>query len=98
MQLLFLYMDAIFDVVDNVVVDTDFALKESGDLLKPVEKGLLKPEEVIRLGEVISGKVAIDAHAATFFKSVGMALLDLFTARKVYEKAMEKNIGTQIDF
>ena len=41
---------------------------------------------------------AIRETKTTFFKSVGMALFDLLTAEKVYQKAIEKGKGTQIDF
>ena len=80
------------------MVDTDHAFRESGDIRIPLEKGLLNESGIIRLGEVINETKALNIHSTTFFKTVGMALFDLLTAEIVYKKAVEKNIGTTIDF
>lgn len=32
-----------------------------------------------------------------FFKSVGMALFDLMVAKSIYERALEKNVGTKVE-
>jgi ornithine cyclodeaminase/alanine dehydrogenase-like protein (mu-crystallin family) len=35
-------------------------------------------------------------HGTTFFKTVGMALFDLTTARRAYANAMQRGAGTEL--
>lgn len=81
----------------NVYVDTkDGVFSEAGDLIVPVTKGIYSFDRVIgELGEVILGKVEgrKNHEEITFFKSVGSSVLDIVTARRIYEKALEKNVG-----
>ncbi len=87
---------------DKVYVDTrDGVLNESGDLIIPIKNGTFKPENVTgELGEVISGKVPgrTSEDEITIFKTTGSAVLDIVTARRIYESALEKGIGTFIEF
>ncbi len=75
------------------------ALVESGDLLGPMREGAI-PEAHIRgeIGEVLAGTVEGRRTPAdvTLFKSLGMAVEDVATARHVYERARARGIGTQI--
>jgi ornithine cyclodeaminase len=67
-----------------VFVDTPVALKETGDLIEPVKRGLIKESEVIPLWDLILKKVKL-SEGTRFFKSVGMAAFDLYGAKLVYE-------------
>lgn len=71
----------------KVVVDTyDGTLKEAGDLLIPMEKGLISKEHVLAdLHELVSGKKPVRTGTAdiTVFKSVGCCFEDLVTAELV---------------
>jgi len=51
------------------------------------------------LGELLTGKVrGRDADGdITLFKSLGLAIEDLASGYFVYEKALERNIGTSVD-
>ncbi len=75
------------------------ALVESGDLISPMREGAI-PEAHIRgeIGEVLAGTVEGRRTPAdvTVFKSLGMAVEDVATARYVYERARARSIGTQI--
>jgi ornithine cyclodeaminase/alanine dehydrogenase-like protein (mu-crystallin family) len=86
------YPDAIFGLVDRVWVDTNHAAQESGELLIPMARALLQRDQVTTLGKAIDGgeSLGTDRRASdqtTFFKSVGMALLDLTTARWLWGQA-----------
>ena len=74
------------------------AKKESGDVRIPLEKNWVNDDQIYRLGQLINKEVMIDETKTTYFKSVGMALFDLMTAKVIYKKALEKGIGTEIDF
>jgi ornithine cyclodeaminase/alanine dehydrogenase-like protein (mu-crystallin family) len=90
--------DSLFGLIDHCFVDVRFALEESGDLIHPIEMGLLKQKQVIPLGALIQGKIGADTNRTTLFKLVGMALFDLYTARWFYEKALRLDAGERVHF
>lgn len=78
--------DALFSLVDRVYVDTFHAIEESGDLAFPIKKGLLKREQIHTLAQHIRQQTfAKNTTKTTLFKSVGLAVFDLFAAALVYE-------------
>ncbi|MBZ2174039.1 ornithine cyclodeaminase family protein [Schnuerera sp. xch1] len=87
---------------DKVYVDTrDGVLNESGDLIIPINKGIYSGDKITgELGEVIAGKAPGRANddEITIFKTTGSAVLDLVTAQRIYESAIEKGIGSIIEF
>jgi ornithine cyclodeaminase len=90
------YPDALFSLVEKVWIDTDFAPEESGELMIPLQKGILHEEQLETLGHFIQSGRAPErgGHGTTFFKSVGMAMFDLTTARLTYTNALRKGLGT----
>lgn len=88
--------DALFSLIEECYVDTLFAKEESGDLAIPIQKGLLKENNVYTIGSVLNKK--LPDRGTQLFKSVGMSLFDVVTARMIYEKAIEKKIGTEVKF
>ena len=89
-------------MANKIFVDTrDGAINESGDLIKPIQSGLIKKEKINgELGEVINGlmKGRENDNEMTFFKTTGSAVLDLVAAQKIYEMAKAKNVGQMVDF
>ena len=92
------YPDSLFSLINEVIVDTPYAGTESGDLKIPLDRHLIDPEKIITLGKLINHDYRADTGKTTFFKSVGMALFDLFTAKAVYKNALDKGIGIEVDF
>jgi len=90
--------DAVFKNADQIIVDTEHALLESGDVINPVEKGLVAKGQIIGISKIISGKKHLSDSSTTIFKSVGMALFDLAAAQYLFEKALVKGIGTEVEF
>lgn len=84
----------------KVVVDShSTCLKEAGDIIKPINKGLITKEHIYaELGEIASGSKPgrENDFEITAFKSVGIAIQDLAVASLVYKKAKLKNSGTMI--
>lgn len=76
--------DPFFADLKQVFVDTPVALKETGDLLMPMQKGLLEEKNIIPIWDLIRKKVQANGKTQ-FFKSVGMAAFDLYGAKLVYE-------------
>ncbi len=86
---------------DKIYVDTwDGAVNESGDLIQPLKKGVLKESQITgELGAKIAGRIPgrESDSEITFFETTGSAVLDLVVAQKVYEAAVKKGIGQVIE-
>ncbi|MNC89324.1 ornithine cyclodeaminase [compost metagenome] len=85
----------------TVVVDAvEAALAEAGDLIVPLQRGLVAREHFAReLGMVASGaapgRTADDE--VTLFKSVGNAVQDVVVAKRAVDRARERGIGIDVD-
>jgi ornithine cyclodeaminase len=89
------YPEAMYKLIEKVYIDTEFARKESGDLLFPLKQKWIAEEQIQTLGSYILTDGTTSARAqTTFFKSVGMALFDLVLAQVIYEKAIALKLGT----
>ncbi len=85
--------DAIF--VDSV----EQTMIESGDLVVPVSEGFLEWNKVRELGKLVAGKVSgrTASRQITLFKSNGIALEDVAAARHVYDLAVSRGVGTEVE-
>lgn len=80
--------EALFSLADEVYVDTFHAIEESGDLVFPMQKGLLERTQISTLADHIRQQARPgNASKTTLFKSVGLAVFDLFAAALVYESS-----------
>src|ERR671910_842855 len=72
---------------------------EAGDLMQSLETGAILPEAVYELGQVIAGQVPgrSGPEDITLFASQGLALEDMAAARVVYDRAVERDVGRDID-
>lgn len=75
-------------------------LAEAGDYIIPINEGIIKEDDVISIGDIITGKRSGRSNNSeiTIFKSVGISAQDVSVAKLVYDRAIEKNIGQKIDF
>ena len=71
---------------------------ESGDLIEPVERGVLDWLEVHELQEVVAGEVQGRASDddIVVFKSNGIAAWDLAVGARVVELARERGVGREL--
>jgi ornithine cyclodeaminase len=92
------YPDALFSLLERVYVDTEYAMEESGDLLIPLQNKWIKEEQIKTMGYLLSHKKEEkpSKQETTFFKSVGMALVDLTVSQLIYQKAIENKLGQKI--
>ena len=82
-----------------VVVDAkDQARIECGDLVEPMERGILSWDDVRELGEVVVGKIPGRPHrdAITLFESQGLAMEDVAVASGIVARARAEGVGTEI--
>jgi alanine dehydrogenase len=84
----------------RIVVDqTEAALEEAGDLLKPLAAGLIGRDRFdLTLSDVLLGRAEGRRSAAeiTLFKSVGLAVQDLYAAARAYDSALRAGIGFEL--
>ena len=87
---------------DKVYVDTrNGVLNEAGDLIKPIQKGTFSSDRITgELGELVLGKTPGRKREdeITLFKTTGSAVMDVVTARRIYEAAKRQGIGTIVTF
>lgn len=84
----------------KVVVDDREQAFHSGEVNVPLEKGILRPEEIYAtLGEVVAGKKPgrTSADEITLFDSTGLAIQDLAVARLAYERCRQRGLGVSVD-
>ncbi|MHB8733121.1 MAG: ornithine cyclodeaminase family protein [bacterium] len=75
------------------------ALAEAGDVVGPIREGAITERHIVaEIGEVFDGRHAGrgSPDEITLFKSVGMAVEDVATARFAYARAQAKGIGEEI--
>jgi alanine dehydrogenase len=86
---------------NRIVVDSKEQCKlEAGDLAPAVEAGVIHWSDLVELGAVLVGKAPGRGGPAdvTMFKSVGLAIEDVFTAALVYAAAKEQGVGQTINW
>lgn len=84
----------------KVVIDHhEAALAEAGDLLIPIDQGLMTAEHIYaELGEIVAGDRPgrESPEEITLFKSVGVAVQDVAAAAAVLEAAQATGLGTDV--
>ncbi|MGH3100716.1 MAG: ornithine cyclodeaminase family protein, partial [Thermoleophilia bacterium] len=93
--------------LDNVVLERaafvccdsiEQAKLESGDLIEPIEQGILDWLEVHELQEVVAGEIQgrQSPDDIALFKSNGIAAWDVAVGSLVLERARERRVGTAL--
>lgn len=89
---------AILPRASKIYFDSEEAvLAESGDILIPLEEGIIRKEDFTGdIGDVLLGKVVgrENDEEIIVYENVGIGVLDLMTARSIYLKAIEAEVGT----
>lgn len=86
----------------RVIIDAESAAgREAGDILIPIAEGAIAANHVKgTLAEVVSGNLSgrESPSEITIFKSCGLAIEDLVTARLAYSRASEHGVGLRVEF
>lgn len=86
----------------RVIIDAESAAgREAGEILMPISEGAIDAGHVRgTLADVVSGKVPgrESLSEITLFKSCGLAIEDLVTARLAYARAIAGGVGTEVKF
>lgn len=85
----------------KVIVDSrEPCLREAGDIIQAIEKNYFSSDKIWgELGEVVLKKMPARESESeiTFFKSVGSAVQDLFSAAKISENAKKLGLGIEVE-
>lgn len=75
-------------------------LAEAGDFIIPIEEGIISKDNVISIGNIITGKEKgrTSEREITVFKSVGISAQDVAVGKLVYDRALKVGTGQDIDF
>jgi ornithine cyclodeaminase len=88
---------SVYHLAREVVVDSDAAKFETGDLAQPLSVGLLREENIVHIADLVVGRRSVDTERTTAFKSVGNALYDLYGAATMFAEAQRLDRGTLLD-
>ena len=91
--------DAAVRRADLIVVDDRAqSMIESGELMMPAARGLVQWGHMPELWQVVSGQTQGRGRPedVTLFKSLGMALWDIATAKAVYDRAVDEGAGREM--
>lgn len=84
----------------RLVVDhLESAISEAGDLVVPLQAGLMTREHIwAELGEIVAGEKPgrTSSEEVTLFKSVGIAVQDLVAAARALARAEASGLGTVV--
>ena len=91
--------DDVIKRADAIVVDsTEDAYVEAGDLLYPIERGVIRWDQIHELSDLVSGKIISrkSNKDITLLESQGIAISDIATAALAYERAKSEGVGQEI--
>lgn len=88
--------DAAYSLVDAIVVDSEFAAQEVGDVINPIRSGLVKDTQIFSIADYVTGRRQADTSRTTVYKTVGAAIYDLFVAHAFYLAARSAGVGREI--
>jgi len=84
----------------KIVIDDWEQASHSGEINIPVSNGIFRKEDVhAKIGDVLIGNQSGRSSntEVTIFDSTGLAVQDIATAWKIYEKAVQMGIGHKMD-
>src|SRR3989338_5361667 len=74
-------------------------LDRQAEFAERIERGMVKPDDLHELAELLTGKCRgrkSEKEITLFKNNTGMGIQFAATARKIYEKARQKGIGTEL--
>ena len=81
-----------------VLDDLEQAKLECGDLIYPIENGIIRWQQTHNLCDLVTGTIPgrTNDKEITLFESQGLALQDISTGARIYQKARDEGIGMEI--
>jgi alanine dehydrogenase len=85
----------------KIVVDSIAQCTEKGETWHPLNRNIIAKDDIhAEIGEILSGRKPgrESDEEITIFDSTGMAIQDNTTASKIYQNAIDNNVGTFFQF
>jgi ornithine cyclodeaminase len=86
----------VYRAAGALVIDTEGARAEVGDIVNVLARNILTEADIFPLVDLVLGRRRIAPGRATAFKTAGSALFDLFAAQALYERARQRRIGVEV--
>lgn len=88
------FPEAAYSLADQILVDSNDAILESGDLIQPLENQWITKNNIQTMSSFLTqNNTTTKTDNTILFKSTGMALFDIVAANHIFQKAIEKGIG-----
>jgi ornithine cyclodeaminase/alanine dehydrogenase-like protein (mu-crystallin family) len=83
----------------HVIDSRSDVLERAGDFLAPIAKGVLRRDQIAEIAEIVSGKRSgrRSREEIAVYKSSGVPIQDLVTAREVERRAIAQGAGTVLE-
>jgi ornithine cyclodeaminase/alanine dehydrogenase-like protein (mu-crystallin family) len=74
-------------------------LDHAGDLVIPIQEGIIRREQIAEIAEIVSGKKPSRStdDEITYYKSIGVPIQDLVTAQHMALNAAQRVIGVEVE-
>ncbi|MCL3780086.1 ornithine cyclodeaminase family protein [Prolixibacteraceae bacterium JC049] len=89
------FPEALFHLIDECYIDTIHAQHETGDIIQPLVNRWIDQSQLVPFAQLLQKERA--PQKTQLFKSVGMALFDIYVANWLYDQALKIDIGTEIE-
>jgi ornithine cyclodeaminase/alanine dehydrogenase-like protein (mu-crystallin family) len=83
----------------HVIDSRSDVLERAGDYIGPIREGVLRREQVAEIAEIVSGRRSgrRSPEDIVVYKSSGVPIQDLVTAREVERRAIEADVGAVLE-
>jgi ornithine cyclodeaminase len=88
--------DSVYRLAGSVIVDSEHARDEVGDVINPLKRGILRETAIVPISDYVTGQRVADRDATLVYKSVGAAFYDLFVARAMSRAARARGVGLEV--
>lgn len=87
---------SVYRLAGTLAVDSPHASHEVGDVINSLQQGLLQPEDVFSIAELVMQRRTANINGTTAYKCVGAAVYDLYVANELFRAAVERRIGQSV--
>lgn len=88
--------DSVYRLAGIVAVDSPHARAEVGDVINPIQRGILRDGDIVPIAEWVTGRRSADPFRTSVYKSIGAAFFDLYVARALHHQARSIGCGREV--
>jgi ornithine cyclodeaminase len=88
--------DSVYRLAGSVIVDSEHARDEVGDVINPLKRGILQDAGIVPISDYVTGQRVANREVTAVYKSVGAAFYDLYVARAMYQAARARGVGLEV--